>query len=286
MADLVSGNEATMYHSEKHPAQRGDDATGVLKQEVYPHGPVMQYDPQTAENKPDRGVPALGTALKESSEWHAAYNADGQKSRRRSKMIPKLNRLGIPAPRQDLRILDLCCGNGETLDALYDAGFRDLHGQDIVVSDELSADRRFSTSAGDAAATGLPDCSIDWILIIHALHHLGPASHVDSVLSECYRVLKPGGRLGIVDFPSSPQIRLAFWMFRRNFWLVTPYLKYFGKLIQEEWHFLKPYLQEWPVVRSLLYRGDFAVERSRQEVFYYYLTLSKPLHDSGREQGK
>jgi ubiquinone/menaquinone biosynthesis C-methylase UbiE len=247
----------------------------------------MGYDPHAAENTAEQATRCASAASpKESSDWYLAYNSEAQKERRRSEILPKLRKLGVPAPNRDTRILDLCCGNGETLDALYQIGFRHLRGLDIVVGPELSGDPRFSTSAGDAAATRLSDCSVDWVLIIHALHHLGPASHVDSVLAECYRILKPGGRLAIVDFPNSLQIRLAFWMFRRNFWLVTAYLKYFGKLVQEEWHFLKPYLQEWSTVRSLLYDGIFAVEKSHQTVFYYYLTLTKPLHDDATGQTK
>jgi ubiquinone/menaquinone biosynthesis C-methylase UbiE len=117
---------------------------------------------------------------------------------------------------------------------------------------------------------------LDWILIVHALHHLGPIEQTRAVLKECFRALKPGGRLAIVDFPNSLQIRLAFWFFRQNVGLVTPYLKYFGKLIQEEWSFLEGYLREWEQIRGLLHNGQFEVSRFRQDLFYFYLTLEKP----------
>src|SRR5262249_41909922 len=158
------------------------------------------------------------------------------------------------------------CGHGEALDALYDLGFRNLSGTDISIPPELGADPRFRTQIGDARQLSHPDGSADWILNIHAMHHIGRPQDIEQFLNECYRVLKPGGRLGIVDFPNSPQIRLAFWFFRQNRFLWTPYLKYFGKLVQEEWYFLKDYLPQWPRVERLLWEGRFELVSDRRDI--------------------
>ena len=220
--------------------------------------------------------PEITTAqLQESRAWHEAYDSGKQVERRRAAIPDKIRKLGLSTADRNTRVLDLCCGNGETLDALHAMGFRDLSGLDISIPGGLAADARFRVCQGSASKLPFDDQSLDWILIVHALHHLGPAENVATVLEECHRVLKPGGRLGIVDFPSSLQIRVAFWCFRRSFWLVTDYLRYFGSLIQEEWPFLREYLREWPRVRSLLHDGIFVKEHLRQELFYYYLTLRK-----------
>ena len=227
------------------------------------------------------GAGARHAGMQESVVWHAAYDSAEQVHRRRKAIPQKLRKLGLNVADLSSVILDLCCGNGETLDALYEMGFRHLHGVDIAVGPELSADPRYSTRQADASAPPFPDGSLDWILIIHALHHLGPATRINSVLEQCHRILKPGGRLAIIDFSNSPQIRLAFWFFRQDFWLVTPYLKYFGRLIQEEWCFLKAYLPQWPEIYELLHGGPFQVEVFKQEFFYYYLTLRKPFGRPG-----
>ncbi len=44
--------------------------------------------------------------------------------------------------------------------------------------------------------TGLPDNSIDIVLLYDILHHL---ENPDAILSECHRVLKPGGILSVSD---------------------------------------------------------------------------------------
>src|SRR5262249_691356 len=118
--------------------------------------------------------------------------------------------------------------------------------------------------------------SVDWILIIHAMHHLGSPENIEGVLRHCYRILRPGGRLSVIDFPNSLQIRLAFWFFRQKLFLWTPYLKNFGNLIKEEWPFLKHYLPRFCRVRSLLLEGPFEIESKIDRFFYFFWTLRKP----------
>jgi ubiquinone/menaquinone biosynthesis C-methylase UbiE len=216
------------------------------------------------------------TGVKETTAWHDAYNDQLQVERRRQAIPAKLRKLGLNGDNPQATIMDLCCGNGETLEALYEMGYRNLSGIDLVINPQLARDSRFTTLQSDASRVNCADNSLDWILIVHALHHLGPVEQTNAVLKECLRALKPGGRLAIVDFPNSLQIRLAFWFFRQNVGLVTPYLKYFGKLIQEEWPFLKSYLREWKQIRILLHNGQFEVSQFQRDFFYFYLTLQKP----------
>lgn len=216
----------------------------------------------------------LGRDGHETVGWHQNYGDAAAVARRRRDMGTKLDRLGLcmTAP---VAVLDVCCGHGETLDCLYSLGFRDLHGVDLTVPRSLANDGRFDVR--QASATKLPydSGSFDWVLCIHSLHHLGSAAEVEYFLYEVSRVLKPGGRLGIVDFPASLQIRLAFWLFRHGFLNFTPYLKWFTRVIREEWWFLREYLPQWTIVRRHLMEGPFAVEVYRDGFFYFHLTLRK-----------
>lgn len=212
----------------------------------------------------------------ESDLWHEAYANPTAIGRRRGAMPAKLSRLGVDRAKREASILDLCCGHGEALDCLYGMGFRRLYGLDLRVDEQLAGDARFQTQAADALAPPYPDATFDWIVNIHAMHHLASAERVSRMLEECWRLLRPGGRLGIIDFPASPQVRLAFWFFRQDRFLWTPYLKNFGRMVQEEWSFLKDYLPQWPHVRSLLQDGRLQVEQCRRRLFYFYLTLRKP----------
>jgi ubiquinone/menaquinone biosynthesis C-methylase UbiE len=216
----------------------------------------------------------------ETHAWTEAYGDPGEIERRRRAMPDKLKLLGLDRANRSDTILDLCCGNGEALNALYEMGFRNLSGGDIAVPDYLSQDGRFAVRICDAADPSFRDEEFDWVLIIHAMHHLGLSPQIERVLRHCHRMLKPGGRLAVVDFPNSLQIRLAFWWFRQGLFLWTPYLKHFGQLIHEEWPFLKNYLPEFPKVRSLLLNSGFELESRTDQFFYFYWTLRKPLFQS------
>lgn len=215
----------------------------------------------------------------ESDRWWAAYGADQEVRRRRLAMPAKLRKLGLaPATNNAVSpgpLLDLCCGAGEALDTLHAWGWRDLHGRDLTLPPGLRGDHRFQLTEGDACHCPYPDHTFDWITCIHALHHFASAAKVAEFLAEADRLLKPGGRLGIVDFPNSPQIRLAFWFFRQQTCLWTPYLKRFGALIAEEWPFLKDYLPQWPQVHRLLHDGPFHAESEHHTLFYFHLRLRK-----------
>jgi ubiquinone/menaquinone biosynthesis C-methylase UbiE len=223
-------------------------------------------------------TPNSGHTL-ETDAWKEEYLAHQQRDRRLLEMPAKLAKLGLDEKERGSKVLDLCCGSGETLLTLHTMGFRDLAGVDLTVPHELLEDARFHVVQGDALNTEVPSATCDWVLNIHAMHHFASAENVERFLAESYRVLKPGGKLGIIDFPNSPQIRLAFWFFRQNIGLVTPYLKYFGKLIQEEWSFLQHYLPQWPHIHDLLHKGRFRVVSETRSLFYFHLVLQKPVEE-------
>lgn len=221
-------------------------------------------------------INATSSKRNESDTWLATYADESERQRRRHEMPLKLARLGLGPENKRCDVLDMCCGHGEALDSLYEMGFRKLSGIDLTITDELAKDQRFAIRQGDVTATNLSGSAYDWITCIHSMHHLASSAKVQDFLDESWRLLRPGGRLAIVDFPGSPQIKLAFWFFRQSRLHFTPYHKYFGRIIQEEWHFLKDYLPQWPTVRNRLMNGRFQVERSSNTLFYFYLTLRKP----------
>jgi SAM-dependent methyltransferase len=215
----------------------------------------------------------------ESEAWLQTY-ADDIQSRRRRRMMPrKLRLLGLGTlVDQKAAVLDLCCGHGETLDVLHEMGFRDLSGVDIHIPEQLSRDTRFTAYKDDACEPmSVPSESKDWILVLHALHHLETPERIQLLMDHAYRILKPGGLISFIDFPNSPQIRAAFWFFLHcKPLLVTPYLKWFGAIVNEEWPFLQYYLPRFPRVWKVLHDPRFTTEIEHHELFYFYLTRRKP----------
>jgi SAM-dependent methyltransferase len=215
----------------------------------------------------------------ESDDWLRTYADDAQSARRRRMMPRKLRVLGFgTVVNEKASVLDLCCGVGETLDVLHELGFRDLTGVDIHVPPSLEADHRFKVVEQDACKpTFVPDSSKDWILVLHALHHLETPERIKELMDSASRILTPNGRLSFIDFPNSLQIRAAFWFFLNcKPLLVTPYLKWFGTITQEEWPFLQDYLPRFSRVWKVIHNDPrFEVEIEHHELFYFFLTVKK-----------
>ena len=112
--------------------------------------------------------------------------------------------------------LDLCCGTGdlalELARSVRPAGR--VVGLDAAAAPlELARQRQrrqpwlsVDWLQGDALQTGLADASADGVVMAYGLRNLAdPAAG----LAEIHRLLKPGGRAGVLDFnrclPSSPQ---------------------------------------------------------------------------------
>ncbi|MEU3185153.1 class I SAM-dependent methyltransferase [Streptomyces sp. NPDC006923] len=109
------------------------------------------------------------------------------------------------------RVLDACCGRGRTTAALGQVGC-DVLGLDVSDGQISQARTRFGRFPNVAFAvadvTALPPRAVGWDLgdgsfdqvhCLEAAFHFGPAGR-RAFLSESFRVLRPGGRLVLVDF--------------------------------------------------------------------------------------
>jgi ubiquinone/menaquinone biosynthesis C-methylase UbiE len=220
-----------------------------------------------------RALPA-GAAVTDATPWSSAHYEEPFHSRRAAKLPAKLRRLGVLDLDRQAQILDACCGSGDATQALMDAGFTNLVGVDAMYHPAwLDYQDRFLVA--DAYQLPFREHSFDAIVTLHALHHMADARGVSRFLAECARVLRPSGRMFILDFPASPQIRLLFWLLRRRWGTVTAGLRNFATIVDEEWPYLSTYLADWNSSQRVLTSSQWKVERSRHGLFLYYLSLKK-----------
>jgi ubiquinone/menaquinone biosynthesis C-methylase UbiE len=151
--------------------------------------------------------------------WEAparADRADEEFALATEEMCRRLFRAAAVA--DGMRILDAGCGTGGTLEALDDAfGSLSLTGLNIDPRELAAARRRLRGRGrpggdvelieGDACAMPLPDGGFDLVLAIESIL-LFPSRR--RFLSEARRVLRPGGRLLVVDFV--PALALRAWL--------------------------------------------------------------------------
>jgi ubiquinone/menaquinone biosynthesis C-methylase UbiE len=130
---------------------------------------------------------------------------NGTANAMRRQALPQLHELFAGRDQRQLRLLDIGCGTGRFLDFVKQAWPR-LHTLGLDMSDayirhakrHLSERSRTSFVVSKAEAIPLPDSSQDAVTSIYLFHELPPKVR-RSALRECARVLKPGGRLIVLD---------------------------------------------------------------------------------------
>ncbi|HEY7474591.1 MAG TPA: bifunctional demethylmenaquinone methyltransferase/2-methoxy-6-polyprenyl-1,4-benzoquinol methylase UbiE [Vicinamibacterales bacterium] len=119
------------------------------------------------------------------------------------------------------RVLDLCCGTGDlAIEAATSAAgrARDIVGLDFAGEmlrfaqpkmRRLSLDRQIRLVRGDATCLPLPAACVDVVMIGFGIRNV--IDHT-TACREIHRVLRPGGRLMILEFgmPRLPGIRAAY----------------------------------------------------------------------------
>jgi demethylmenaquinone methyltransferase/2-methoxy-6-polyprenyl-1,4-benzoquinol methylase len=110
--------------------------------------------------------------------------------------------LGLPPGST---ILDLACGTGDLCRGLADAGYRPV-GMDLSFGMLAAARTDAPLVHADALALPVPDGSIDGVTCGFALRNF---RELDPFFAELARVVRPGGRIALLDVaePPNPVLR-------------------------------------------------------------------------------
>ena len=113
--------------------------------------------------------------------------------------VEKLGRLVSPGSR----ILDYGCGYGRALGILHSSGYRNLIGLDPTPAMIAAARQNFPEIAfevlDDYRNVGLPDASVDAVLLFAVLTSVATDEGQMAIMSEISRLIRPGGVLYISD---------------------------------------------------------------------------------------
>ena len=124
-----------------------------------------------------------------------------------------LQHLAAAMPRDRRRLLDVGCGYGYFLEKAKASGWAP-RGVEIVPEAVDSARLRVpgvELHCGDLGSAGLPDASLDVVTLWDVLCHV---EHPSAEIAECYRILAPGGIIGIRVRNLTHQLWLCRWFFR------------------------------------------------------------------------
>ena len=163
--------------------------------------------------------------------------------------------------KQDTRILDLCCGTGDmTLALRRRAGqvANQIVGADfahamLVRAAPKTAEKNISLFEGDALQLPVGDSSFDLVTSAFGFRNL---ANYDAGLREIYRVLRPGGEVGILDF-SEPKGALGK-LYRAYFRHVLPPIGTLISGVRGPYSYLPESVEQFPEPAELLRRMETA----------------------------
>ena len=161
------------------------------------------------------------------------------------------------------RVLDLCAGTGDMSVALHAVGAEKGSSSAIYALDfshhmlqhgmAKYAAKQIQPIEGDALQLPLPDGAMDLVVSAFGVRNL---ANYDAGLREIFRVLKPQGEVGILDFgePGGLMGRLYRFYFRR----VLPRIGTFISGVRGPYDYLPASVQNFPSPQQMLTRMQAA----------------------------
>ena len=117
---------------------------------------------------------------------------------------------------------------------------------------KLPPDKRMALLQGDSSSLACPDASYDQVLLFFLLHEQ-PEAVRRSTLAEAMRVVKPGGKVVIVDYHRPSRWHVMGPLMRLVFRKLEPYaIDLWNHEVQ---HFIPPRLQPTSMVKQTYFGG-------------------------------
>ncbi len=143
--------------------------------------------------------PDTAPSLPDIDAWEQAYLRFETPQQEIKKFLQRLRSLGVDQWDRELEVVEVFCGRGSGIAAWRRLGFEHVEGVDL--SEQLVQQYRGPAKlyVADARELPFPDASRDVISVHGGLHHLNLMHDLYAVLGEIHRVLKPGGKLVLVE---------------------------------------------------------------------------------------
>ncbi len=162
----------------------------------------------------------------------------------------------ILQPQEYEKVLDVATGTGDLAYSILSHSKATVYGLDFAVNmltlnyeKRDNADRhRYFLLGGDAESLPVESDSFDIITISYGIRNVGD---MEVALREMYRVLKPGGRVGILEFsqPENEMFKRMYYFYFRN---IMPAIGYVFSGNKDAYKYLQESVSKFPS------RADFS----------------------------
>lgn len=203
--------------------------------------------------------------MTDANDWEQAYQRFETPAQEQRKFLRRLRGLGVHLWSRESSVLEVCSGRGNGLMAWQRLGFLHVSGVDLSPALVERSECRRLCVVGDARRLPIRTSSRDIAVVQGGLHHLGSLDDVRAALSEMHRVLKPNGRVIVIEPWSTPFLRFVHFVTeRRLVRALSGKLDAFAAMTDEE----RPTYESWlarpqPILAALTAQFEGIVIRQR-----------------------
>lgn len=162
----------------------------------------------------------------------------------------------ILQPQKYEKVLDVATGTGDLAYSILSQSDAKVYGLDfakqmLFLNREKIDDQhteRYELIGGDIEQLPLPSNTFNVITIAYGIRNVG---HLEDALHELYRVLKPGGRLGVLEFsqPENRAFKHVYYFYFRN---IMPAIGFVFSGNRDAYNYLQESVSKFPS------RADFS----------------------------
>jgi ubiquinone/menaquinone biosynthesis C-methylase UbiE len=149
--------------------------------------------------------------------WEEAYQRFETPADERRKFVRRLRRLGVHRWNRESKVLEICSGRGNGVVAWRHLGFPNVVGVDLSLALVERSTCRRHCLVGDARRLPIRTASQDVAVVQGGLHHLPSIDDVREALAEMQRVLRPDGRVIIIEPWATPFLQVVHFVTERRF---------------------------------------------------------------------
>jgi ubiquinone/menaquinone biosynthesis C-methylase UbiE len=212
--------------------------------------------------------------------WEEAYQRFETPGQEQRKFIRRLRSVGVHHWSRETSVLEVCSGRGNGLIAWRRLGFSHVFGVDLSRALVERSECRQWCVVGDARSLPIRTASRDVTVVQGGLHHLPSLDDVRRALSEMHRVLKPDGRLIVIEPWPTPFLRFVHFVTeQRMVRALSGKLDAFAAMTDDE----RPTYEAWlarpqPILAALTAQFEGMLIRQRLGKLVF---LGRPLATAG-----